>query len=219
MKYRLIFFVLLPAALFVSCTNSVKSTHEKYVILDTIYVCDTIHRDYNWQENFGLKHKPDIDSIWHKPVSYYIDDPACSPVAQDFYFGQFRPGDNRTTAYLLSLAYTQNNKLRPFYRWCLSKTIDVQDGALGEYTGSPAQEYAERFPKELIGYLSYDTTGSRYKSWAESILYSGKVAFEHHKATYIRKKFFQKMKSNCTDCDSADLHFLQQFAYDCTCWQ
>lgn len=120
-----------------------------------------------------MTHDPEVDSIWGKPVNFYIENPKCSPIAIDFYAGQFRPTDNRTTVALLILVTSTNNHLRPFYRWCLNKTIQIQDGALGEYTGVPARRYAEKFPKEFFQYMDYDTTGNKYADWTNSILYSG----------------------------------------------
>lgn len=138
---------------FVACTNrqnKAKSV-EQIGTADTIIKYDTIfYNNRDWQDGFGLTHNPDIDSIWNKPVSYYLSDKECSGLASDFYYGELRPSDNGTTSELLNLITTDNNKLRPFYRWCLNKPIQIQDGALGEYTGVPARQYAEKFPKEFL---------------------------------------------------------------------
>ena len=74
---------------------------------------------------------------------------------------------------MLSLVTTNDNNLRPFYRWCLNKTIQIEDGALAEYTGIPARQYAEKFPKEFFEYMDYDTTKEKYGDWVGSISYSG----------------------------------------------
>ena len=131
---------------------------------DTIVRHDTINinNENNWQQGFGLTHDPAIDSVWGKPVKFYISNAACSPVAIDFYQGQFRPTDNNTTEALLKLTTTDDKSLRPFYRWCLDKTIQIQDGALAEYTGIPARAYAEKFPDEFFAYLDTDTTRGKY---------------------------------------------------------
>ena len=137
----------------------------------------------DWQEGFGLTHDTLVDSIWQKPVKFYLDQPGCSPLARDFYFGIFRPSDNDSTAELLELATTDNGQLRPFYRWCLNKTIQIQDGALGEYTGVPARRYAEKFPIEFFVYMDQDTSGSRYLDWTAAISYSGFYDYDNDEQT------------------------------------
>lgn len=109
---------------------------------------DTIeYESTDWQEGFGLTYSIDFDSVWGKPMRYYITNRNCDSVARDFYLGVYRPKDEPKTARLLSLITTDNDSLRPFYRWILNKTILIQDGALGEYTGLPARKYAEKYPK------------------------------------------------------------------------
>ena len=157
-----------------------------------------------------------VDSIWGKPVKFYIDNPKCSPIAIDFYRGQFRPSDNSTTAALLQLVTTDNNQLRPFYRWCLNKTIQIQDGALGEYTGVPARQYAEKFPKEFFKYMDYDTTGHKYLDWVNSILYSGFYDKEEYKKTAsIRHRMTSLMIQNCKPCNDSLLIRIHKLAKDC----
>ncbi len=115
--------IILSALFTTACSNrpSDKSTVVTKPHSDTVLKHDTIYlsNQNNWQQGFGLTHEPEIDSIWFKPVKFYIDNPKCSPTAIDFYQGQFRPTDNNTTAALLKLVTTDDNNLRPFYRWCL----------------------------------------------------------------------------------------------------
>ena len=185
---------------------------DSVVKYDTVY----INNQNNWQEGFRLTHDPTIDSVWGKPVKYYIDNPKCSPIAIDFYQGDFRPSDNRTTAALLGLVTTDDKKLRPFYRWCLNKTIQIQDGALGEYTGEPARRYAEKFPKEFFEYMDYDTTGEKYSDWVTSILYSGYYPTDDYiKPDAIRKRMTIIMKRNCKNCNESMVKRFEKFALDC----
>ena len=151
-----------------ACNSSPASHKIIQTKTDTIIKHDTIIANLNnrnWQADFGLTHDPEKDSIWFKPVSYYLNDKNCSGLASDFYYGILRPSDDGTTDELLKLATSDNNKLRPFYRWCLNKTIIIQDGALGEHTGVPARKYAEKFPQEFFSYMDIDTSGEKYNEW------------------------------------------------------
>ena len=210
---------IVPLIVLTACTdrqsgviNAKQSTGK-----DTVFKHDTIfYTNNNWQDGFGLTHDPEVDSIWSKPVKFYIDNPRCSPIAIDFYQGQFRPTDNNTTAALLSLATTNDNQLRPFYRWCLNKTIQIQDGALAEYTGVPARQYAEKFPKEFFEYMDYDTTGDKYKDWIAAISYSGFYDKDDYKNPLeIRKHLTQTMKQNCINCNEQLKKRIDKFAADC----
>lgn len=179
---------------------------------DTVYI--NSHND--WQKDFGLTHDPEVDSIWFKPVKFYIDNPRCSPTAIDFYQGQFRPTDNHTTAALLKLVTTDDGNLRPFYRWCLHKTIQIQDGALGEYTGVPARQYAEKFPKEFFEYMDSDTSLERYNAWVESIGYSGFYDNEEdNNSASIRQGMASTMKQHCKGCNTALLQRIDTLAKNC----
>jgi len=184
---------------------------------DTVLKHDTVFYNNNdWQRDFGLTHDPQVDSIWGRPLKFYIDNPKCSPVAIDFYQGQFRPTDNNATAALLSLVTTNDNELRPFYRWCLNKTIQIQDGALAEYTGVPARQYAEKFPKEFFEYMDYDTTGEKYKNWTSAISYSGFYQNDNYKKPQeIRLRLTNALKRNCGNCDEQLKKRIDNFAHDC----
>ena len=185
--------------------------------VDTIVKHDTVFVERtDWQEGFGLTHEPEKDSIWGKPVQFYITQKNCSPIAIDFYFGDFRPADNRTTVALLALAATDDDVLRPFYRWCLNKTIQIQDGALADHTGVPARRYAEKFPKEFFEYMDIDTTNEKYKEWVEAINYSGFYNNEDwEKLQGTRNKMTNAMKKNCTDCNEQLLQRINKFVMDC----
>lgn len=185
---------------------------------DTIIKHDTIYlnNQNNWQQGFGLTHDPEIDSVWGKPVKFYIDNPKCSQTAVDFYLGEFRPIDNNTTAALLKLVTTDDTNLRPFYRWCLNKTIQIQDGALAEYTGVPARQYAEKFPKEFFEYMDYDTSGDKYLDWVNSILYSGFYPNDDYKKPKeIRDRMSTTMKKNFNNCSDTLKKRIDKFAADC----
>lgn len=169
----------------------------------------------DWQEGFGLTHEIDKDSIWKKPVKYYIENKNCSQTAIDFYFGKYRPTDEEKTEKLLGLVTTENSELRPFYRWILNKTILIQDGALGEYTGRPARQYAEKFPNEFFEYMDIEKSNEKYLSWCNSITYSGfydNDDFENPKL--IREELEKKMQKNC-NCNKETLLKIKKFALDC----
>ncbi len=151
----------------------------------------------DWQLPFGLTHQPEVDSIAGKPVKFYIENPKCDPLAIAFYYGKYRPTDESKTGQLLALAITDNESLRPFYRWILDATIIVSDGALAEYPGIPARKYAEKFPEELFAFLDADTTQTRYNNWTDIISYSGFYENDDYKnPVAIRKNMEKTMIKN-----------------------
>jgi hypothetical protein len=178
---------------------------------------DTIeYESTNWQEGFRLIHSIDLDSVWGKPMRYYITNKNCDPVARDFYLGVYRPKDEPKTARLLSLVTTDNDSLRPFYRWILDKTIFIQDGTLGEYTGLPARKYAEKYPKEFFEYMDFDESGKKYSDWCNSILYSGLNDFENSNNTEeIKQSLIKTMPQNCNHCNANYEKRIVKFAGDC----
>jgi len=210
----IVFLIYLTA-----CNNgqdNAKNLNSKSV--DTVIKHDTVYINNNndWQKGFGLTHEPEQDTIWHRPVKFYIDNKNCSPIAIDFYLGEFRPTDNNTTAALLSLVTTNDNSLRPFYRWCLNKTIQIQDGALAEMTGVPARHYAEKFPKEFFEYMDFDTTGDKYSDWVSAISYSGFYEKDDYKPPKnIRNRLTQTMEANCDNCNEQLKKRIDKFAADC----
>jgi hypothetical protein len=215
-----IFFILLflNIANFSCTTNNKKEsfTKEKPIIIhDTIYLNDNKTKD--WQKGFGLTNDPNIDSIWYKPVSFYLNDENCSGLAFDFYYGYFRPGDNGATQELLKLSNTNNEKLRPFYRWCLNKTLIVSDGALGELVGIPAREYAEKFPDEFFNYLDIDTTFEKYKMWTAAISYSGLEEYGAKNSSSLNKKHIEeRMIKSLKVKSEKNITRIKQFALDCS---
>ncbi|MCX8523323.1 hypothetical protein OF897_05250 [Chryseobacterium formosus] len=178
---------------------------------------DTVeYESTNWQEGFGLTHSIDLDSVWGKPVRYYITNKNLDSKALKFYLGNYRPKDEPETARLLNLVTTDNDSLRPFYRWILHKTILIQDGALGEYTGIPARKYAEKYPKEFFEYIDFDKSGKTYLDWYNSIAYSGFYDFENYKETNgIKENLVKTMNSNCGNCDETIKKRILKFADDC----
>jgi hypothetical protein len=191
---------------------SKRSSVDTLIIRDTVF----INNENNWQQNFGLTNDPETDSVWRKPVKFYISNPKCSPIAIDFYYGQFRPTDNRTTEALLKLVTADDNHLRPFYRWCLYKTIQIQDGALGEMTGIPARQYAEKFPEEFFEYIDAGNTEVKYQDWVDAIAYSGFYETDdYQKPKDIKNRLATKMKRNCVGCSELTIQRIDNFAKDC----
>lgn len=170
----------------------------------------------DWQRNFGLTHNIDNDSIWNKPVRFYVDNPNCDKTAIDFYFGKFKPQDTEETNRILQLVVSDDTNLRPFYRWVLDRTILVQDGALGEYTGLPARKYAEKFPNEFFEYMDIDPSGEKYSNWYDAILYSGFYDDDnYYKPEIVRQDLIKTMKSNCKNCNANMNKRIEKFAFDC----
>jgi len=205
-----------------SCSNKSKTQLQEYKSnhIDTVYIHDTIYIDQfnnkDWQKSFGLTHDPNIDSIWFKPVSYYLEDKECSPIAFEFYYGYIKPSDNGTTIELLKLAKTDNNKLRPFYRWCLNKTLIVSDGALGELVGVPARQYAEKFPDEFFNYLDIANNDGQYEMWTNAIAYSGYFDFDEYDNDKLNTQRLEKtMFSNLKNKSTSNINRVKKFAKDC----
>lgn len=192
---------------------------ERVVEYETIVERDTLwlpEPKLKWQQPFGLTHDPDKDTIWGKPVSYYFEDSTCAGIPSDFYYGYFRPGDDGATKDLLALATTDNARLRPFYRWCLARTIEISDGALGEYVGLPARRYAEKFPREFIEYLDSDSSESEEQRWADAIAYSGFYSeVDYRVPEQLRRNMMAVMRKNCRGCTPITMTRLQRFADLC----
>lgn len=219
MKIKLIVNLILICIVTSCCNQAGKKKPSKVPTkCDTVYVYDTvyIHDDKSdeWQEDFGLTHVPDIDSIWGKPVSYYLNDEKCNPIAFEFYYGYFQPSDDGATAVLLDLSDTDNKKLRPFYRWCLDKTIQVSDGALGELIGVPARQYAEKFPDEFFEFM--DKEKDRYEDWVSAIQYSGFFDLpDYENNEKQRKNLVTRMTKNLKVRNQTNIERIKKFANDC----
>jgi hypothetical protein len=216
--FRLIFFIALAFSLKACRENQQKtsiSTQNKTDILvkkDSTYLNDK----NDWQSGFGLTHNTELDTIWTKPVKYYFENPKCSQLARDFYSGKFRPTDNDSTKELLSLVTTENIELRPFYRWCLNKTIQIQDGALAEYTGSPARQYVEKYPREFFEYMDIDTTSGKYHDWTSSISYSGFYdEDDYKKPNEIKDRMTKKITKNFKNLDTNFEKRITKLVEDC----
>jgi hypothetical protein len=183
-------------------------------IHDTIFICE--ERNGDWQEEFGLSHDPKKDSIWGKPVSYYIEDEDCNAIAFDFYYDYIRPSDNGTITELLKLACSDNKKLRPFYRWCLHKTLFVSDGALSESVGVPARKYAEKFPDEFFEFLDFEKNKEEYEIWTSAIQYSGFFDYPNFKSNgELIDEHFKRMSKNLKIKSEKNLKRVRKFAQDC----
>ena len=204
----MLFFSLL---FILSCKQENKSFASANSEVDTAKILVTD----NWQEGFGLTHNPEVDSVWGKPVAFYLNQERCDETAMNFYFGKYRPMDEPETARLLELVTTDNDSLRPFYRWILNKTILIQDGALGEYTGVPARGYAEKFPSEFFEYMDYDKSGQKYSDWVNAILYSGFYEKEIDNQENISHNLHKTMLKNCTDCSPELKKRIEKFSTDC----
>lgn len=207
--------LMLISLLLFSCEN--KSTTQKNKTVEIIQkeksnVIKSKAED--WQLGFDLTHNIDKDSIWNKPVRYYIENKKCSQIAVEFYYGKYRPTDEEKTEKLLSLVTTENSELRPFYRWILNKTILIQDGALAEYTGKPARQYAEKFPDEFFEYMDFDKSGEKYSDWYNSIMYSGFYDTDNfEKPNIIREEIIKTMTKNCRN-ENQEMK-IKKFANDC----
>lgn len=189
----IVFFVV------ISCSKTAKSelNNSDTLAIDTIKQQPKLSNTQpknDWQSSFNLTHNSSVDSINGKPVKFYIENKKCDSLAIAFYYGKYRPTDDNLIANLLDLSYTNDENLRPFYRWVLDKTIEISDGALAEYPGIPARKYAEKFPEELFDFLDSDTTKKRYINWTDIISYSGFYENDDYKnPKLIRKNLATEM--------------------------
>lgn len=182
----------------------------KVATVDTTTPVGTVWVDKLTNAKYALP-----DTIAGRPVSFYLRSPKVASIAKSLYTGKFRPEDNDTTTQLLSLVVTDDSTIRPFYRWCLDFTIQISDGALGEYPGEPALKYAIKFPQEFFAYMDKDTSGQRYNEWIGIIAYSGLNDYTQ-KATVVQKQITSKMISNCKRCNSDIKERIITFTKDIT---
>ena len=168
-----------------------------------------------WHDRITGQDYPLPASIAGKPITFYLQSKQVSPLAKAFYAGRFRPTDNDSTTQLLALVTTNNQEIRPFYRWCLDFTIVISDGALGEYPGEPALAYATKFPQEFFAYMDKDKTGNRYKRWVESIAYSGLSAYDTP-VSEIQQAITRDMSKSCYPCSSGTSRRIADFGKDIT---
>lgn len=153
------------------------------------------------------------DSIGGKPIAFYIENPEVADIAKQLYLNKFKPTDNDSTTMLLSLAVDKDSLLRPFYLWCLDFVIQISDGALGEYPGEPAFNYATTYPTEFFAYMDKDTTGIRYKWWTEIIAYSG-VNQTISNEKQQKNQIITSMIKNCSNCNTSTKRRIEKFAND-----
>ncbi len=191
-------FILMIFILLLSCNSNEKEDKQKTAISK-----DTIsHKEVYWKDQMSGKVYLLPDSINEEPIPFYLNNPAIAQIAKDFYNNKFRPSDNDSTTLLLSYISTNDSIVRPFYLWCLDFTISISDGALAEYPGEPAIQYATKFPKEFFVFMDQDSTGERYKRWVEIIAYSGLTNYneEYEK---IKTEVTGKLNANCTSCNDS----------------
>jgi hypothetical protein len=203
-------FFLLAILFLVACNDNRTKTQK--ISADTtksVNTLDTLPIENLWVDklNGNKYYKP--DSFNYRPASFYLSNPKVSPIAKALYNEQFRPEDNDSTTQLLALITTDNNEIRPFYRWCLDLTIQISDGALAEYPGEPALKYAIKFPREFMDYMNSDTSLARYGRWTEIITYSG---LPNQDSTYNYNYIVRKMSVNCKDCSKQTLDSIKIFA-------
>jgi len=166
-----------------------------------------------WVDKQNGRRYPLPASIGGKPVSFYLNNPKVSPLAKALYTARFRPTDTDSTTRLLALVTTNEQAIRPFYRWCLDFTIAISDGALGEYPGKPALAYATKFPQEFFAYMDKDVSGQRYTRWVEIIAYSGLDSYNEPIAE-SSNAIAAAMSRQCQPCSAATSRRIRVFASD-----
>jgi hypothetical protein len=210
--------LFIVAFIFLSACNENKqlnqtSSSDSSTIISQKNTEDPISPKNIWIDRLNGQRYRLPDSIGDRAVSFYLDHPKVADIAKSFYKGQFRPTDNDSTNRLLSYVTTDDNIIRPFYRWCLDFTISISDGALAEYPGKPALAYAAKFPKEFFAYMEKDTSRQHYKQWTEIIAYSG-LSDYNKKTSEIEKEIISKMRNNCSNCGDDTKSRILIFAKD-----
>jgi hypothetical protein len=142
-------------------------------------------------------------------VDHYIFNPDCDALAFDFYYGQFKPSDNALSSEFMDLLLNENDALRPFYRWCFDRTIDMADGAFAEYIGTAARSYVEKYPVEFIEFTASDSL--IMPRWAEIIAYSGMHEFQYE-LEGAGEKLAQTFIASCVKCEELENNQLDSFA-------
>jgi hypothetical protein len=210
-------FIKAVLVLIVACNNKVteQRSSDSSKTVHQVLTDDSTKKESKriWTDRLNGQQYPLPDSINGKPVSFYINHPKVALIAKALYKGQFRPGDNDSTTELLSYITTEDSTIRPFYRWCLDFTISISDGALGEYPGSPALDYAMKYPKEFFDYMDKDVSGQRYKKWTEIIVYSGLPDYTK-KPEEIEKGLINNINKSCYSCDVGTISLISAFAKD-----
>lgn len=196
--------MMIVLAFFTACNNN-KQTQQD----------NTTAKKPVWTDRLNGKQYPLPDFVGGKPVSFYLYNANIASIAKAFYRSQFRPGDNDSTTQLLSYVTTADSTIRPFYRWCLDFTITISDGALGEYPGDPALQYATKFPAEFFKYMDEDRSGERYKRWTEIIAYSGLNDYSKPESE-IQKEIINSLQQNCVSCSDDIKSRIKIFAEDIT---
>jgi hypothetical protein len=219
-RHKLKPLILISFLLLAACKDneklSVQSTIDTTQRQLKVSTVDTTRLEGNvWVDRLTNAKYPLPDTIGGRPVSFYLKNSKVASIAKSLYTAKFRPEDNDTTTQLLSLVVTNDSTIRPFYRWCLDFTIQISDGALGEYPGEPALKYATKFPKEFFAYMDKDASGQRYKDWTGIIAYSGLPDYTK-KPTLIQNQIVSKMSSNCNHCNSETKERIIRFAKDIT---
>lgn len=214
MKYLLLLTLII---LQISCSNNQEKNSSTLSDSTTSLSSNTKNdKTLIWTDRLNREKYPLPDSVGGKPIAFYIENPNVASIAKLFYLGKFRPSDNDSTAHLLSLVLTEDSTIRPFYRWCLDFTISLSDGALGEYPGVPALQYAINFPAEFFNYMDKETSGKRYKEWTEIIAYSGLNANDYtvNKDSDIEVRIISQMENNCKNCTTLLTNRIEKFAKD-----
>lgn len=180
-----------------SCDNNSTSEIGKGTNNDSLITST----DSDWQSSFRLTHDPNKDSVWGKPVSFYINNPDCNGLAKKFYAGELKPDFSDSTYFLLELTSTENETLRPFYRWCLDKTIQIGKGMMNEMAGIPAEEYLEKYPQEFLTYMDSDSSGERIQKWLGAISAGLSNVKEDSHISWKRSHLKKNIRNNCRNCD------------------
>ena len=210
--------IIIAFVFFTACNNNKQASQQTSTDSSTTISqknsADTTNSYKNiWVDRLNGEKYSLPDTISGKHVSFYLNNPKVASIAKALYNGKFRPTDNDSTTKLLSYVITDDNTIRPFYRWCLDFTIAISDGALGEYPGSPALAYATKFPKEFFDYMDKDTSGQRYKQWTEIIAYNGLNDYNKKKSE-IEKEIISKMLLKCPSCEEEEKKLIKTFAKD-----
>ena len=86
-------------------------------------------------------------------INDYLTNKQISKSAKDYYFGKFRPSDDRRTFSIIDSLKTKNDSTRPFYLLLVSKMLLKSDGALAEELGIECKSLMESHPNNLIDFL------------------------------------------------------------------
>ena len=88
-----------------------------------------------------------------KPLKSYLEDPAVSADAKDYYLGKFDLKAEDRAFTIADSMFTKNDATRPFYIYLTTKMITQAEGALRAELNVLSRHFLEQYPDGLLDFL------------------------------------------------------------------